>query len=523
MRPAATALLALLSAAALALAGAGGEGSGSDSAAGGRTFVHPGALESRAQLDFVKAKIAAGREQPWTDWFARAAASGHAARTPHWPLEDGTPLVTLHANNWPCGDASLHPPVACTFGPKHDQPPPMYFEAGEAGDDATGAYLQALLWWYTDDDAYAQRALAILNSWAGLVNITAADDQKVLTAGWLGAQIAPAAEIMREYGKTPRGSGGGWAPAGADLAAFQRMLRRAFVAPLSTASTWNGNVDLTQISALVSVSVFLEDDALFQAALRRFNARAPAYFWLATDASPPPTLGGGAADWYWSNPVEPWVNGLCQETCRDNGHHSQFGLGSALQVCEVAYHQGEQLLYLKHQTRLTAAMELLALQLQTGSMQGACKDNKTDVEVYDTFEIGYSHYHYVSGVHLPHTKAWIEGSVRSLARTDGTWNLAWETLTHAGLQLPPPPSSPPPPPPAGDGTEGDTSYLAVVLVIAVGCGTCQFCRALCRRRTVDRKVSDFMDAYQADDSGSDAKSELSKPLAASDFQAAAIH
>lgn len=499
--------LALLSTLALSAGGAGSP----------RAFVHPGALESRAQLDFVKAKVAAGKEQPWTGWYKRATASGHSQRAPHWPLEDGTPLVTLHADNWPCGNQNLHPPVACTLGPNHDQPPAMFLEAAQGGDDATGAYLQALLWWYTDDDAYAQRSIAILNSYAGLQNITAPDDQKLLTAGWLGALFAPAAEIMREYGKSAAGSATGWAPMGDDLAAFQGMLRRAFVPPLSSASTCNGNVDLTQISALISVSVFLEDGELFQAALQRFDARAPAYFWLTTDASPPATLGGGDATAYWSHPVEPWMNGLTQETCRDNGHHSQYGLGTALQVCEVAYHQGE-MLYHKHQTRLTAAMELLSLQLKTGSMQAACPNNVTDVEVYDTFEIGYSHYHYVSGAHLPHTKAWIEGTpgVRSLGKTDGTWNLAWETLSHADLQLPTPPASRPAT--TADPAE-DTSYFMVVLVLAAGCGICQFCRALCRRRAVDGKINDFMDAYQVTD-GSPGKSELSKPLAASDFMLA---
>ena len=32
---------------------------------------------------------------------------------------------------------------------------------------------------------------------------------------------------------------------------------------------------------------------------------------------------------FWSNPTQ-WVDGLTQETCRDNNHHAQFGMSGAL-------------------------------------------------------------------------------------------------------------------------------------------------------------------------------------------------
>ena len=43
-------------------------------------FVHPGILVTRAQLDFVKGKIAAGAE-PWTSAAARAKSDKHGALT----------------------------------------------------------------------------------------------------------------------------------------------------------------------------------------------------------------------------------------------------------------------------------------------------------------------------------------------------------------------------------------------------------------------------------------------------------
>ena len=51
------------------------------------------------------------------------------------------------------------------------------------------------------------------------------------------------------------------------------------------------------------------------------------------------------------------------------------------------------------------------------------------------FEIGYSHYHFVDGVDLPHTLKHLESDVRSRAATQGVWNLAWSSLSHASLAL----------------------------------------------------------------------------------------
>lgn len=51
-------------------------------AASAITFVHPGALNSKAELDFVKAKIAAGN-QPWKSECERIKSSNYATRGPH--------------------------------------------------------------------------------------------------------------------------------------------------------------------------------------------------------------------------------------------------------------------------------------------------------------------------------------------------------------------------------------------------------------------------------------------------------
>lgn len=350
-------------------------------------FVHPGALDSRAELDFVKAKIKEGAE-PWKSELDRIKSSGHATRGPHG-------LTNINSGN---RDAEV------------------------SRDDAIAAYIQALLWYFTDDVNYARRSIAILNSWADLQAFTAGSDQDRLQAGWIGAVLAPAAEIMRLYP--------GWPPN--EIANLQVMFKRAFYPQLTTASSWNGNVDLTQIDAMMAISVFNEDEALFRQGLARWKIRSPAYIYLATDGpKPKPILGDGDdLDRFWSNPKK-WVDGLTQESCRDNGHHSQFALGSALHAAEAAWHQGVDI-YSENQERYTAAMELLATQFLTGSMQGVCSDDIPTADRYDTWEVGYNHYHNRAGVALPNTRKLIIEQIRPRASRTA-WNLNCETLTHADL------------------------------------------------------------------------------------------
>jgi hypothetical protein len=351
------------------------------------TFVHPGALDSKAELDFVKTRIQRGA-QPWRGEFDRIKNSSHASRGP-------LGLTNINSEN---NDAEV------------------------SRDDALAAYTQALLWYYTDDETYARRSIAILNSWTNLQAFTAGSEQDRLQAGWIGAVFAPAAEIMRLYP--------GWNSGG--IGKLQAMFKRAFYPQLNTASSWNGNVDLTQIDAMMAIAVFNEDEPVFNLGLARLKIRSHAYFYLTSDGPKPKPIAGDGGDLnkFWSNPAK-WIDGLTQETCRDNGHHAQYALGSALHAAEVAWHQGVDV-YTENQKRYTAAMELMAAQFLSGSMLGVCSNDTPATERYNTWEVGYNHYHNRAGVALPNTRKLIVEEIRPRAsRTD--CNLNYETLTHADL------------------------------------------------------------------------------------------
>ena len=293
--------------------------------------------------------------------------------------------------------------------------------------DALAAYSQALLWYFTDDETYGRRAIAILNSWGNLQAFTSGTQQDRLHAGWIGAVMGPAAEIMRLHP--------GWTPG--EIANLQAMFRRAFYPQLSPASSWNGNADLTQIDAMMAIAVFNEDAALFHQGLARLKRRSAAYFYLTADGpTPHPIEGdGGDSNQFWHQPLK-WVDGLTQETCRDGGHHTQFALGSALHAAEVAWHQGVDV-YTENQARYTAAMELLAKQFLTGSMQGVARDPRPSASRFDTWSVGYNHYHNRAGVDLPYTRQLLREQIRPNA-IRAMWNLNYETLTHTDLPTGPP-------------------------------------------------------------------------------------
>jgi hypothetical protein len=125
------------------------------------------------------------------------------------------------------------------------------------------------------------------------------------------------------------------------------------------------------------------------------------------------------------------VDGLTQETCRDNAHHAQYAMASAFQAAEVAWHQGVDV-YTPHQKRFTATLELMGKQIATGSMQGTCADDATTSSRFATWEIGYNHYHNRMGLELPDAWTAITQQIRPKGVSD--WNIFFETLTHGDLQ-----------------------------------------------------------------------------------------
>jgi hypothetical protein len=345
-------------------------------------FVHPGAMNSAERLDAVASQVALGRE-PWAS-----------------ELREVTDLAVPRL----AAIAHIDPRVRA--------------EADASKRLAISTYSHALVWRLTGSKRHGREALRLFDGWAGFSGFTGGTDQDKLLAGWLGSLLGEAAEIMREH---PR-----WSER--RTTALQAMFRRSFYPHLIQASPWNGNVDLTQVNALLAIAVFNEDRAAFDRGVERLERRSASYFYLQSAGMPPPIAGdGGNVSAFWSHPAR-WVDGLTQETCRDNGHHAQFGLASALHAAEIAWNQGVDV-YARQAERYVAAMELLSQQLLTGDMQGTCTNPSAAGRVFDTFEVGFHHFHHRMGMALPYTQRLIVERVRPQGLSD--WNIFHETLTHA--------------------------------------------------------------------------------------------
>ena len=360
-----------------------------------KVFVHPGAISSKVELDFVKEKIKAG-EQPWSTAYTQMLSIATASNVTTVP-----------------GD-----------------------ENGQR-DFSKTIYANALAWWYSDNVMYANRAIAMLKVWAttftGYVPPAPGNgNQAQLDAAWMGSLLGPAAELMRNYSA--------WTDA--DRTLVINMFKTKFYPALNQMSTWNGNNDLTQIEAMFSMAVFNEDETELNLAVSRLKARNPAYFYLSTDAPATRSIAGSTYPGNWYAP-KLFVDGLTQETCRDNDHHAQYGSAAAFHAAEIAWHQGVDV-WTENTARYTATMELLAKQLTSGTMQGTCTDNVTlsttggdPQDLSDILEIAYNHYHNRKGLALPETEKCLQ-LIRKNPKQGNTispsnWNIFFETLTHADL------------------------------------------------------------------------------------------
>ena len=306
-------------------------------------------------------------------------------------------------------------------------------QAGVEKDDATAAYTQALLWYFTDEVAYAKNAVTILNGWsATLTTHTSSDRQEELVAAWCGAIFAQAAEILRA-------SYPPWTKA--EIIRFSAMLDRAFLPLLAPGNPrYNGNWELAMSNALMCIGVFNDDETTFNRAVFLWRKRVPAYFYLTTDGITPRRPFGTtdldsetAIAKYWFHPSR-YFDGLCQETRRDYGHHMQEGLVSAINSAEIAWHQGLDL-YAENEQRLIAAMEFHASAISGNpAPKEYFPDGFVPARWLPTWEIAYNHFHNRAGLNLPATEALIRTKVRpsSFAATHN--NMVWESMTHAELE-----------------------------------------------------------------------------------------
>ncbi|WP_374118416.1 alginate lyase family protein [Streptomyces sp. 8L] len=365
-------------------------------AAAPAAFVHPGVNLDTAQLDFVRSKVQANAE-PWKSAYNQMISSKYADlnRTPK-------PRANVE-----CGSYS-NPNNGCT----------------DERQDAIAAYTDALAWYITRDDRYAQESIKLMDAWSATLQ-EHTNSNAPLQTGWAGASWPKAAEIIKHvYGNWPNES------------RFDTMLRNVYMPTLIKGSNSNGNWELTMMEAAVSISVYLDDKTDYDTAISKYLTRTAAYVYLPTDGDLPKTVPSQNLNtrdkivsyWQGQSTFNASMAGVTQETCRDFTH-TGYGISNIGHVYETARIQGQDL-YPQVGERLRQALGFQS-KFQTGSASkpsDLCPGKSLTLGLGPITEVGFNALHTRKGVAMTQTQALTESQ-----RPAGSNDLfvAWETLTNA--------------------------------------------------------------------------------------------
>lgn len=364
-------------------------------------LVHPGVLVSGDQLLFVSEAVGAGA-QPAAAFLAKAAASPYGQKnyTIQGPPKGG---------NIDCGSYSK-PNNGCSA----------------EDEDAASAFTLALMFHLTNDTAYGEMAIRILNAYGhNLKKYTNANAP--LQAAWGASKWARAAELMKH-------SNANWTSS--DQAAFAKMLTSISLPLIKDGSTANGNWELSMIEGTIGIAVFTDDEDLFNHAVAMWRARVPSYFWNLADGPQPIPAPRGDPSWYGMVTFNASSNGVAQETCRDFGHTS-YGIAASFNTAETALIQGVDLYsegagpgQVPFSQRLAATLEFHSKYLlKSPAPRWLCGGAPT-LEYMPTMEIGYTALAHRLGTALPNTLAHITTDVRTAGSNVDAHMMVYETLTH---------------------------------------------------------------------------------------------
>lgn len=318
------------------------------SAAQPARFAHPGILQTRADLDFMKAKVLAG-EQPWKRAWDNLLAQPYSSL-------DFQPKPVTHIARGSFGRAS-----------RGDR---------DLSAGANAAYSHALQWYVTGDAAHARKAIEVIDAWSKTLWDFEGNDAKLL-AGWTGGAFCNAAEILRA-------GNSGWSAAGIEQ--FRRMLLTVYY-PLirDFFPEANGNWDAAMIDTMLSIGVFCDDRAIFHRAVEHFLRGS----------------GNGGITKYI------YPNGQNDENARDQGH-SQLGLGYFARAALVASNQGVDL-WSVADYRLARGFEYTARYMLGEEVEAYGAVSLVGRGRFsDIYEAVYQHYHFSAGLEMPYTARAVE-------------------------------------------------------------------------------------------------------------------
>jgi hypothetical protein len=306
-------------------------------------IVHPGILQTRADLEFMKAKVKAG-EEPWKSAWDRLQADPNSSL-------DFKPQPFAHI-------------IRGAYGAGQKGGAELTTSAGAVNS-------HVLQWVVTGNEAYARKAIEIFDAWSG----TLADffeNDAMLLSGWTGGEFCNAAEILRATYPAWRGD---------SLTQFKRMLLTVFVPLLRMFyPEANGNWDAAIRYTLLSIGIFCDDRQLMEEVYHHYRVGP---------------VNSGIARYIYPS-------GQCEETTRDQGH-VQLGLGYLARTCIVAWNQGVDL-FAEAENRLALGYEYTSRLLLGEPVPVYGKIVDTRNRFSDIYEGVLEHYRYIKHIDLPYTE-----------------------------------------------------------------------------------------------------------------------
>ena len=296
-------------------------------------LFHPGILMTGEQLDLMRDRINNGIE-PQKSAFDTLKNDSRA-------LKSYKPDPKSFIDRGPSGRPNINWP--------------------EAEKDAQACWVQALMWYVTKEEVYAENVMNIMEAWGrSLKEIKGSD--KDLMIGLMGTMFMRGAEIVKHtYPK--------WRPETETI--FMDMYDKLFMPTLMKRVEHENNWMSSITESLMATAIFKDDPELFDLAVYRLKIYLPTNI--------------------------PFENGQPAELYRDLAH-TQEGLGALVQIAEMARNQGIDA-YAWLDNRLATSLEFLGEIIDT-KQPGFNKSYPLPVG----WEIAYNHYKYRMGMDMPWTK-----------------------------------------------------------------------------------------------------------------------
>lgn len=367
-----------------------------------QTFVHPGALNSQADFDRIKAKVAAG-EWPWYDSYQTLCNDGLSSLGWWWGPVSQITRGGGGGNNF-----------------------------SRSQKDAIAIYCLALRYRISGDTRYAEKAIEGMDRWSSTMTAGPNGDNWGLAAGLCGYEFAVAGETLRGYP--------GWSQTSINnyknfLGYFAASnIHFISVASLSSRSNWFTD----NVASLAACGVFCDNSDWFNQAINYYKYGH---------------TNGQLHLWAWFMHPEGIVQ--MEESGRDQAH-VQDAISSMAALCEIADHQGIDLYGYDNNRFLRGAEYFAKFNSWVDVPYTAYYNNGGWTKDHWESGLGYGgrgayqpvwemlNAHFVKkGIYAPYTAGYAAG--RRPTGNVGNWNspdvFGYDTLTH--YQEPPATDLPP--------------------------------------------------------------------------------